>query len=73
MFQPMTDDARAIERVITGMRTMRGVCVDNNIKKILNIEFAKSHPDMIMFSNDRMIATKAGILVLDDLIEKLVK
>lgn len=73
MFQPMTNDARAIERVITGMRTMRGVRVDDSVKKILNIEFAKSHSDMITFSNDRIIATNAGILVLDDLIEKLVK
>ena len=73
LFQTMTNDARAIERVITGMRTMRGVRVDDSVKKILNIEFAKSHSDMIMFSNDRMIATDAGILVLDDLIEKLVK
>ncbi len=73
MFQPMTDKARAIERVITGMRTMRGVHIDDTIKKILNIEFAKTHPDVIMFSNDRIAATNAGILVLDDLIEKLVK
>lgn len=73
LFQPMTNDARAIERVITGMRTMRGMRVDDSVKKILNLEFAKSHSDMITFSNDRMIATDAGILVLDDLIEKLVK
>lgn len=73
MFQPMTNDARAIERVITGMRTIRGVRVDDSVKKILNIKFAKSHPDMVMFSGNRIVATKAGILVLDNLIEQLVK
>ena len=73
MFQPMSNDARAIERIITGMRTMRGVRVDPDTKKILNLEFAKSHNDMLMFSGDRIIATDAGILVLDNLIEKLVK
>jgi oxygen-independent coproporphyrinogen-3 oxidase len=73
MFHQMTNDARAIERVITGMRTMHGVRIDDAVKKILNIGFAKSHPNMITFSNDRIVATKAGILVLDDLIEKLVK
>ena len=73
MFQPMTNDARAIERVITGMRTMRGVRVDDSVKKILNIEFAKSHPDMITFYGNRMVATDTGLLVLDNLIEKLVK
>lgn len=73
MFQPMTESERAVERVITGMRTMRGVRVDDATKKILNLEFAKSHPDMITFSGDRICATNAGILVLDDLIEKLVR
>ena len=71
--QPLTNDARAVERVITGMRTMRGFRIDDTVRKILNIEFAKSHPDMVMFSGDRIAATNAGILVLDDLIEKLVK
>ena len=73
MFQPMTDNARAIERVITGMRTTRGVRMDAATKKILNLEFAKSHPDMITFSGDRIRATNTGILILDDLIEKLVR
>lgn len=73
MFQPMTNQARAIERVITGMRTTRGVRIDSDIAKILNSGFAKSHPDMLMFNGDRIRATDAGILVLDELIEKLVK
>lgn len=73
MFNKMSNDARAIERVITGMRTTRGLRIDPDIKKILNLEFAKSHTNMITFSGDRMRATDAGILVLDDLIEKLVK
>lgn len=73
MFQPMTDNARAIERVITGMRTMRGVRVDGATKKILNLEFAKSHLDMITFADDSIRATNAGMLILDDLIEKLVR
>lgn len=72
MFQPMDTNARAIERVITGMRTARGVQIDDAIKKILNLEFAKSHSNMIMFRDNRMVATDAGILVLDNLIEKLV-
>lgn len=73
MFNPMTNESRAIERVITGMRTMRGVLVDETVQKIINIEFAKSHPDMLMFDGKRIHATDKGILVLDDLITKLVK
>lgn len=72
-FCPMTNGARATERIITGMRTMRGVRIDSDTEKILNMEFAKSHPDMVRFLGDRIIATDAGILVLDDLIQNLVK
>jgi len=74
LFKPLSDSERAIERVITGMRTRRGVFVDDSVKKIIDIEFAKSNSDMIEFRHDnRVRATDAGILVLDNLIERLVK
>ena len=71
-FEPISLRERAIERVITGMRTMRGVLVDDDVKKIINIVFAKSNPDMLRFDGNRLSATDNGILVLDDLIPKLV-
>ena len=73
LFQKMTNRNRAIERVITGIRTTRGVRQDSEVIKILNLEFAKSHPDMLVFHGDRISATDSGILVLDDLTQKLVK
>lgn len=74
LFKPLSHSERAIERVITGMRTRRGVLVDDMVKKIIDIEFAKSNPDMIEFKSDnRICATDAGCLVLDKLIERLVK
>ncbi len=73
MFNQISDETRAIERVITGMRTVRGVLVDDKTEKVINIEFAKSHPDMLRFVNNRISATDNGMLVLDYLITKLVK
>ncbi|MBO4582736.1 MAG: radical SAM family heme chaperone HemW [Alphaproteobacteria bacterium] len=74
LFEKLSDSHRAIERVITGMRTRHGVMVDETIKKIIDIEFAKSHPDMLEFKSDnRICATDAGILGLDKIIERLVK
>ena len=71
---PMSNDTRAIERVMTGMRTIRGVQIDDTIKKIIDIEFAKSHTDMVTLTHDnRIIATDAGMLVLDNLITRLIK
>ncbi|MBO4683420.1 MAG: radical SAM family heme chaperone HemW [Alphaproteobacteria bacterium] len=72
-FEPMSDADRAIERVITGLRTVRGVKLDEHVKNIINLEFAKSCPDMLSFNGDRLAATAKGMLVLDDLITKLVK
>ncbi|MBO4480577.1 MAG: radical SAM family heme chaperone HemW [Alphaproteobacteria bacterium] len=73
LFEKMTNETRAMERIITGMRTMRGVLLDEWVKKIINIEFAKSHSDMLGFNGNRLFATDKGIIVLDDLITKLVK
>ncbi len=74
LFKPLSGSERAVERVITGMRTRCGVKIDKTIEKIIDIEFAKSNPNMIQFKSDnRISATNAGILVLDSLIEKLVK
>ncbi|MBO7509396.1 MAG: radical SAM family heme chaperone HemW [Alphaproteobacteria bacterium] len=73
MFSPITNECRAMERVITGLRTMRGVRMDSDVEKIINLEFAKSHPDMLTFVGDRIAATDAGIMVLDNLLTKLVK
>ncbi len=73
-FEPIDDDTRAIERVITGLRTQRGVKLDDTVKKIIDLEFAKLNSNMLMFTcDDRIVATDEGIMVLDDLITKLVK
>ena len=73
LLKPMTNDTRAIERIITGMRTKRGVLLDDDILHVMNIEFAKSHPNMLTFNGNRISATDNGLLILDDLITKLVK
>lgn len=73
LFNKISNETRAIERVITGMRTVRGILIDDSIEKVINIEFAKSCPDMLTFNGTRISATDKGMLVLDDLITKLVK
>lgn len=74
MFTPMSTSSRAIERIITGLRTIRGVKLDEQIRDVINLEFAKSHPDMLQFvGDDRIAATDAGMMVLDNLISQLVK
>ena len=74
LFNPLDRSARTIERVITGMRMVRGVALDSDTKKIINMEFVKSNPDLISLNNDgtRIAATKQGMLILDELLLNLV-
>jgi len=73
-FEILTPKERAIEKVLTGLRTMRGTELTDDIRDVINMTFAKTHPNMLRFTNDnRIVATDAGILLLDDLIVKLVK
>ncbi len=69
----MTNDARATERVITGLRTARGVTLDDKIKNIVDIEFINSHNDLVHIIDNRIVATNKGLLVLDDLIFNIIK
>ena len=74
LFKPLSNLERALERVITGMRTKYGVKIDDEIEKIIDIGFAKSHPDVIeLKAGNRICATDMGFLILDKLIERLVK
>jgi len=72
-FEPIGSDARAIEKVITGMRTSRGVLLAKDVQSVLNMEYATKHPEMVKIIGDRMCATDDGIIVLDDLLVNLIK
>lgn len=60
---------RAIEKIITGMRTTRGA----KISDAVNMDFVKSHPDLITSHGDRIAATQKGMLILDELLIDLVR
>ena len=72
-FEQMTTTTRAIERVITGMRTTRGVLLAKDVKNVLDIDYAKNHPELVEITGDRMRATDRGIMLLDDLLVNLIK
>jgi len=72
-FDQMTAHARAVEKIITGLRTTRGLLLAPDVENALNIEYAKAHPNLVEFTNGRIRATKTGMLILDDLLLDLVK
>ena len=71
-FEPLSESARAIEKVITGMRTTRGVLLAKDVKNVLNMEYATTHPELVTIDCDRICATEKGLLILDDLVMHLV-
>ena len=71
-FEPITENTRAIEKIITGMRTMRGVLLAKDVKNVLNMEYATTHPELVTIDCDRIRATEKGLLILDDLVMHLV-
>lgn len=64
---------RALEKIITGLRTMRGVRLTNDICDLINFDFVNNHPELVTTTNNRLAATQKGILILNDLLVNLVK
>lgn len=73
LMSPLSRRDRAIERVLTGMRTMRGVNLSDDIRDIIDMNFIRTHPDLIRTDDKNIRATPKGILILDDLLINLVK
>lgn len=71
-FEKLSDTARAAERVITGLRTMRGVALDNTVRKILNMSYLRKNPELVQINSaSRIVATRDGMRILDDVIFNL--
>ena len=73
LFNPISDKTRAIEKVLTGMRTMRGVKLNNDVKNILNFDWINSHKDLVEIENEYLHTTHNGLLILDDITVDLIK
>ncbi|MBR5625860.1 MAG: radical SAM family heme chaperone HemW [Alphaproteobacteria bacterium] len=72
-FEKISDSTRAIEQVITGMRTIHGCQLTDTIKNVIDMDWAISNPDLIKIENERIATTKKGMLILDEIIVNLVK
>jgi oxygen-independent coproporphyrinogen-3 oxidase len=71
----MDPNARALEKLITGMRTIRGVALTDDVRGVIDLDFAAGHPELVKIGPDDKImsATPKGMLILDDLLVNLVK
>lgn len=71
-FTTLPADARAIEKVITGMRTVRGVAESADVTAVIDSVWIDAHPDLVRRADGRIFATPQGLLILDDILTKMV-
>ena len=73
LFEKISNETRATEKILTGLRTMRGVKLADDVKNMLNFDWIKSHKDLVEIDNEYLHTTPKGLLILDDLILDLIK
>lgn len=72
-FEPLTEKSRAIEKILTGIRTNCGVKMTDDVCNLVNFDFITQNPNLLEIKDGRICATENGILILDKLILDLVK
>ncbi|MBD5389114.1 radical SAM family heme chaperone HemW [bacterium] len=71
-FEPITPRDRAVEKIITGLRTARGVALTPDVRDVLNGDRVATMSDYVYTTPDgRLVATEKGILLLDNLLLEL--
>ena len=72
-FEKISNETRALEKIITGLRTMRGVMLTDDVKSKINFDWVQSHNDLVEISGEYLYATPQGILILDNITLELIK
>ena len=73
LFEPISNEMRAVEKILTGMRTMRGVKLTDDVKNQINFDWVELHKDLVVLNSEYLHTTTRGLLVLDDIITDLIK
>ena len=72
-FDVMPDNVRSVEKIITGIRTVRGVRLTPDVVEQIDFDWVKNHSDLIIQQNEYLHATPQGFLVLDNITLDLIK
>ncbi|MDE5615249.1 MAG: radical SAM family heme chaperone HemW [Alphaproteobacteria bacterium] len=73
IFSPISTEARAAEKIITGMRTRRGVKITPDVKAAINWDWVQQNPSAVRRNDDRLCATDSGLLTLDSMLVELIR
>lgn len=72
-YSQISNLTRATERIITGLRTTRGVYLDTDVKNIIDMDFINAHNDLVFIKNNRLVATNNGVMTLDGLLTNIIR
>lgn len=72
-FESISNKTRAIEKILTGLRTMRGVKLTEDVKEQINFDWVNFHKDLVEINNEYLHTTPRGLLILDDITTDLIK
>ena len=72
-FEKITPDTRAVEMILTGMRTLRGCRLTDAVKNVIDMDWVRGNQSHVQINGDRISATPRGMLILDDLMVNLVR
>lgn len=71
--EKIDNNTRAVEKIITGMRTVRGVLLSEDVVKQINFDWVKNHDDLVVQSDKYLSVSAKGMLVLDNIMLDLIK
>ena len=72
-FEKISNNTRAIEMLMTGMRTIRGCQLTESIKNVIDMEWVAQHPEYVKIQNNHISATSQGMLILDKIILEIIR
>lgn len=73
VFSPLSPDSRAAEKIIMGLRQVRGVKITPDVDAVINWQWVRRNPDLIVDDGDRLRVTNSGLLTLDGILVELVR
>ena len=68
----MSDRTRAVEKIITGLRTKRGVVVTPDVAAAIDLKFIEQNPDLFIRNHMNLSLSETGLLILDNILVHLI-
>lgn len=72
-FEKISNNVRATEMIMTGMRTIRGCHLTDMVKNVIDIDWVAQHPEYVKIRDECISATTQGMLILDDIIVNIIR